>query len=134
MRPAHLAGLSLLAGALFLAGCASSKSEWSPKVDTANSPRAQNLSTDMDECRAVARDASGSTAGKTAKGSAVGGGIGAAGGVAVGAAVGKPMTGAALGAAGGAAGGGIAGNRRSDKRFKEAFRNCLTERGHKVVN
>ena len=134
MRSAHLAGLSLLAGALFLAGCASSKSEWSPKVDTTNSPQAQNLSTDMEECRAVARDASGSTAGKTAKGSAVGGAIGAGGGALIGAAAGKPMTGAALGAAGGAAGGGIAGNRRSDSRFKEAFRNCLTERGHKVVN
>ncbi len=134
MRPAHIAGLSLLMGAVFLAGCASSKSEWSPKVDTTNSPKAQNLSADMEECRAIARDASGSTEGKTAKGAAIGGGIGAAGGAVIGAAAGKPMTGAALGAAGGAAGGGIAGNRRSDKRFKEAFRNCLTERGHKVVN
>ncbi len=134
MRAAYLASLSLIAGAIFLSGCASSKSEWSPKVDTTNSPRAQNLSTDMEECRAIARDASGSTEGKTAKGAAIGGGIGAAGGAVIGAAAGKPMTGAALGAAGGAAGGGIAGNRRSDKRFKEAFRNCLTERGHKVVN
>ena len=133
MRPAHLA-LSLLAGAVFLAGCASSKSEWSPKVDTTNSPKAQNLSTDMEECRAMARDTSGSTEGKTAKGAAIGGAIGAAGGAVIGAAAGKPMTGAALGAAGGAAGGGIAGNRRSDKRVKEAFRNCLTGRGHKVVN
>ncbi len=134
MRPSSLAAVSLLAGAVFLAGCASSKSEWSPKVDTTGSPKAQELSSDMEECRAIARDASGSTAGKTAKGSAIGGAIGAAGGLAIGAAAGRPMTGAALGAAGGAAGGGIAGNRRSDKRFKEAFRNCLTERGHKVVN
>lgn len=134
MRPAHLAGLSLLAGAVFLAGCASSKSEWSPKVDTAGSPVAQNLSSDMEACRAVARDASGSTEGKTAKGAAIGGAIGAAGGAVIGAAAGKPLTGAALGAAGGAAGGGIVGNRRSDTQFKEAFRTCLTERGHKVVD
>ena len=134
MRPALSAGLSLLAGVVFLAGCASSKSEWSPTVDTYGNSRAQYLSRDMEDCRALARDASGSTAGKTAKGAGVGVLIGAAGGALIGVAAGRPGTGAALGAAGGALGGGVAGNRRSDQRFKQAFKNCLRERGHNVIN
>ncbi len=133
MRPAPFVGLSLLVGALFLAGCAS-QSQWSPTVDTYGNSRAQYLSRDMEECRALARNASGSTAGGTAQGAGVGALIGAAGGALIGVAAGRPGTGAALGAAGGALGGGVAGNRRTESQFKRAFSNCLRERGHNVIN
>ena len=133
MRPAQFAGLSLLVGVVFLAGC-ESQSQWSPTVDTYGNSRAQYLSRDMEECRALARNASGSQAGQTAQGAGAGALIGAAGGALLGFAMGRPGTGAALGAAGGAVGGGVVGSRQTEAQFKRAFSNCMRQRGHNVIN
>ena len=133
MRCIPSAGLILLASVLVLAGCEST-SQWSPTVDTYGNSRAQYLSRDMEECRALARNASGDTTGQTARGAGIGALAGAAGGAIIGSMAGRPGRGAALGAAAGGAGGGIYSNRQTESTFKQAFSNCLRQRGHNVIN
>ncbi len=113
-------------------GCVS-QSTWTPTVDTFGSSRAQYLSRDMEECRALARSGAGSTGEETVRGAAIGGLIGAAAGAAIGAAVGATGKGAAVGAAAGGFGGGATGGARSQEEFKRTFRNCLRNRGHNVI-
>ena len=132
MRLASSAGFSLLVYAGLLGGCAS-QAPWSPTVDTYGNSRAQYLSRDMEECRALARSASGSTGGQAAHGAGVGALAGAAGGTVIGALFGRPGRGAAIGAISGAAGGGALQAGRTEERFKQAFSNCLRERGHNVI-
>ena len=79
MRCIPSASLIFLTSVLVLAGC-ESKSQWSPTVDTYGSSRAQYLSRDMEECRALARNASGDTTGQTARGAGIGALAGAADG------------------------------------------------------
>ncbi len=115
------------------AGCAS-RSTWTPTVDTYGNERAQYLTRDLEECRALAQRAAGGAAGETAKGAAVGGAIGAAAGAVIGAIVGSPGTGAAIGATIGGVGGGGQRAMSSDRDFRNAYRNCMRERGHNVIN
>ena len=133
MRPAVLATPTFLIGLCLLAGCAS-QSQWSPTVDTYGNSRAQYLSRDTEECRALARSASGDTGGQAAQGLAVGAMAGAAGGALFGAILGKPGTGAALGAAAGGIGGGAMSAGRTNEEFQRAFKNCMRQRGHNVIN
>src|SRR5262245_33811660 len=113
-------------------GCA--QDSWSPTVDTFGNSRAQYTSRDMEECRALARQASGSGAGEAARGALVGGAVGAAGGAAVGAIFGNAGRGAALGAAVGGIGRGAQQASASEANFQRAFSNCMRSRGHNVIN
>ncbi len=123
--------IALVAAFLF-AGCAS-QGGYTPTVDTANDPNAQNLTKDENECRVIAEKA-GDTTNKTLKGAGVGALIGAAAGAAVGAAVGAPLKGAAIGAAAGGIGGGAKEGLEGEGDFKTVFKNCMTNRGHTVLD
>ena len=133
MRLAPSASLLFFVSAFVLASC-ESKSQWSPTVDTYGNSRAQYLSRDMEECRVLARSASGDTTEETVRGAGIGAFAGAAGGAIIGAMVGRPGRGAALGAAAGAAGGGAFSGTQTEQQFKQAFSNCMRERGHNVIN
>jgi outer membrane lipoprotein SlyB len=133
MRRIPSVGLIILVSLLVMSGCEST-SQWSPTVDTYGNSRAQYLSQDMEECRALARDASGDTTEQTVRGAGFGAMAGAAGGAIIGAMVGRPGRGAALGAGAGAAGGGVFSNRQTEQQYKQAFSNCMRERGHNVIN
>ena len=133
MRLALSAGLLFFVSVSLLAGC-ESQSQWSPTVDTYGNSRAQYLSRDMEECRALARSASGDTTEETVRGAGFGAMAGAAGGAIIGAMVGRPGRGAVLGAAAGGIGGGAVSAGRTEEQFKQAFTNCMRERGHNVIN
>ncbi len=123
----------VLCASLMLGACAS-QSGWSPTVDTYGDPRAQYLSQDQAECRQLALQASGGTAQSAVTGTVVGGLLGAAAGAAIGAAAGSPGTGAAIGAAAGGIGGGTHGGVSAEQDFESAYRTCLRNRGHNVLN
>ena len=114
-------------------GCAS-RSTWTPVVDTYGSDRAQYLTQDLEQCRALAQRAAGGAAEETARGAVIGGAIGAAAGAAIGAIVGAPGQGAAIGATVGGVGGGTRNAAQSDVSFRQAYTNCMRERGHRVIN
>jgi outer membrane lipoprotein SlyB len=111
-------------GALALAGCVN-QNTWTPTVDTFNDPNAWRLSQDEAQCRQLAMHASGGSLKKTAEGTAIGGLLGAA--------VGVPGMGAAIGAAAGGFGGGGYESFETTDQFKQAFDQCLRERGHQVI-
>lgn len=125
---AALCGLAILA-----TGCASQK-QWTPTVDTYGDSRAQYVSQDLQECRNLAIQTSGYAPEETVKGAAIGGLVGAAAGAAIGAAFGSAGTGAAVGAAAGGIGYGAAKGAGSEKQFKQAYNNCMRNRGHAVIN
>ena len=110
------------------------QSGWTPTVDTFGSSRAQYLPRDQAECRELARQTSGSPGGSALQGAVMGGAVGAAGGAAVGAIMGNAGRGAALGAAVGGIGRGAQQAGASNQQFQQAFRNCLRNRGHNVIN
>jgi len=116
-----------------LGGCAS-QTGWTPTVDSYNNPNAWRLNQDMRECDQLARQASGGLMTETAKGAAVGGLIGGASGAALGAITGDPAKGAILGATVGGLGGAAKEGFSSEDQFKRAYRNCLRNRGHNVIN
>ena len=123
-----------LSAALALSGCAE-YGGYRPAVDTYNDPNAQNLSRDEADCRNLARQGSGGAARETATGGLVGGLIGAAAGAAIGAATGgNAGKGAAIGAATGGVAGGAYKGIAADRSFKIAYRDCMRNRGHNVVN
>ena len=109
--------------AVVLVGCVN-QNTWTPTVDTYNDPNAWRLSQDEAQCRQLAMHASGGSLKNTAEGTGIGGLIGAAAGAAIGAAVGA--------AAGGFAGGGYE-SFDTTAQFKQAFDQCLRERGHQVL-
>ena len=131
--------LVLSAGMVLLAGCATtSQTQWTPTVDTYGNSRAQYLSRDTEECRALAMRASGSTSEQATQGAVSSGLLGAAGGAAIGGILGGSRAslgrGAAVGAVGGALAGGTSSAAQTEAQFKQAFRNCLRQRGHTVIN
>ena len=131
--------LSLSVCLSLLAGCATtSQQQWTPTVDTFGISRAQYLSRDMEECRALALRTSGTTGQQATQGAVQGGLLGAAGGAAIGGIAGGSWSGAGTGAALGAVAGGLVGgvsrSREADQQFQRAFRNCLRQRGHNVIN
>ncbi len=122
----------LAIGALLLAGCVN-QNQWSPTVDTYGDPNAWRLSQDEAQCRQLAMQSSGGSVRKTAEGTAIGGLLGAAAGAAIGAAAGNAGMGAAVGAAAGGFGGGGYEAFSTNADFKRAFDECLSERGHRVL-
>jgi outer membrane lipoprotein SlyB len=124
---------ALLAATLVLSGCYS-QSNWTPTVDPYRDPDPQRVSGDLYECRQLAQNASGGTGRETLTGGAVGGLLGAAAGAAIGAATGNPGKGAAIGAATGGIGGGAYKGLSAESRYQDAYRMCMQNRGHAVVN
>jgi len=116
-----------------MTGCAS-QGNWSPTVDPYGDPNAANIGRDKVECRQLAKSSAGNTAAETGKGALVGGAIGAVAGVVIGAAVGSPGTGAMIGAAVGGLGGAAKQGFGAEGDYKQAFINCMRNRGHNVVN
>lgn len=119
-------------GVLALSGCAS-QTGWTPTVDTYNDPNAYRIGQDMAECKQLAAQSSGGTAKQTAIGAATGGLIGGAGGAVAGAFTGSPGLGAAIGAAAGGLGGAAHQGFDAEARYKNAYNNCMSGRGHRVI-
>src|SRR5262249_37542610 len=131
---AHIWGVRR-SGARPVAGCAE-YGGYRPTVDTYNDPHPQNVSRDAAHCRELARQASGGTTAQAATGGRVGGLIGAASGAAIGAAAGggNAGRGAAIGGAAGGLGAGTYKGVEADANYKSAFRNCMRNRGHNVID
>ncbi len=116
-----------------LAGCAS-QTGWRPTVDPYNNPNAYRIDQDIYECRQLAHQASGGVGQETAIGAGVGGLLGGATGAVAGAFAGRPGRGAAIGAAAGGLLGGAKQGFESEDRFKRAYRNCMRNRGHSIID
>lgn len=122
----------VLVSGILLSACAS-QTGWTPTVDSYNDPNAYRINQDMAECRQLAASASGGTAKEAAIGAGVGGLVGAAGGAVVGAFTGNPGAGAAIGAAAGGFGGAAKQGFTAEEKYKNAYNNCMSNRGHHVV-
>ena len=125
--------LAIVISAVIMTGCAS-QGNWSPTVDPYGDPNAANIGRDKVECRQLAKSSAGNTAAETGKGALVGGAIGAVAGVVIGAAVGSPGTGAMIGAAVGGLGGAAKQGFGAEGDYKQAYINCMRNRGHNVIN
>jgi outer membrane lipoprotein SlyB len=123
----------VLASALAVGGCAT-YGGYQPTVDTTHDANAQSISRDRAECQQLAKQASGGTARQAATGGVVGGLLGAAAGAAIGAATGNPGKGAAIGGAAGGIGGGAYKGLSADEAYKQAYGDCMRNRGHTVVD
>lgn len=131
--------LTLLAGALVLAGCASPQPVLYPNPHLNAVGQAQ-AEADIAECRRLA-EAAGASAGsgrggEAVRGGAIGGAIGGATGAAGGAVLGRPGTGAAFGAATGATAGLLRSLFRGDDpspAYRGFVDRCLRERGYETV-
>ncbi|MFA6317050.1 MAG: hypothetical protein WC943_06495 [Elusimicrobiota bacterium] len=122
----------LLLSAWTLCGCAT-YGGWKPTVDPRGA-KAETLERDYDECRELALQASGGTAKKTAQGTAIGAVAGTAVGAMLGALGGDAGHGAAVGAALGGTGGAAGAGLSAEDRYKRVYANCLTGRGHRVLD
>ncbi len=122
---------TLLAFTLLAAGCAS-QSGWRPVVDTRLDQHTDTLDRDMAECKTLADQASDITK-EVAMGAGVGALTGAAGGAAVGAVAGSAATGAAAGSIL-AIPAGLWEGYKANEDFKRAFKTCMRQRGHTLVN
>ena len=127
-----LANVGVFIGSVLLTACAS-QGGWTPTVDSYNDPNAAHINQDMAECKQLASQASGGTGTQTAVGAGTGALLGAAGGAVIGAFAGNPGMGAAVGASTGALGGGAYKGLSAEDQYKNAFNNCMSGRGHKVV-
>jgi len=114
-----------------VSGCAS-VSGWHPIVDPRLDQHPETTQRDMLECKALADQASDITK-EVAMGAGVGAVTGAAGGAAVGAIAGSAATGAAGGAIL-AIPAGLWKGYESNEDFKRAFKTCMRQRGHTLVN
>ena len=119
-------------GSALISGCYS-YGGYQPTVDTYNDPNAYRINQDMAECKQLASEASGGAAKETAIGAGVGAALGAAAGAGIGALTGSAGKGAAIGAAAGGLGGGTYKGLSTDERYKNAYNNCMSNRGHRVV-
>lgn len=123
--------LTMLVLSVLATGCAS-MSGWKPIVDPRLDRHPTTTERDMGECKALAEQASDITK-EIAMGTGVGAVTGAAGGAAVGAVAGS----AAAGAAGGAIlaiPAGLWEGYEANENFKRAFKTCMRQRGHTIVN
>lgn len=98
------------------------------------SPPQRNYTQDLTECQMIAKRISGYTPEEAVKGGLIGGAIGAAAGAAIGAATGNAGKGAAIGAAAGGVGGGAYKGIDAERKYKQAYINCMKNRGWNVVN
>ncbi|AEG00816.1 glycine zipper family protein [Methylomonas methanica] len=122
---------ALLAIAALVSGCAS-VSGWRPIVDPRLDQHPDTVQRDMLECKTLADQASDITK-EVGLGAATGAVTGAAGGAAIGAVAGSAATGAAGGAILAIPAGLWAGY-ESNEDFKRAFKTCMRQRGHTLVN
>lgn len=116
-----------------LTGCAS-MGNWTPTVDPYRDQNVERIEQDLYECQQLADQATGGLPEDTALGIGIGALIGAAGGAAIGAIVGDPASGAAIGAAAGGLSGGVQQGVQSEQEYKNAYRRCMSLRGHNVIN
>jgi len=122
----------ILGSTLILAtGCAS-VSGWKPAVDSYGDNNAARIEFDMHECQSIASDSAGSTK-NTLMGAGVSALVGGAGGAAIGAITGNPGAGAAIGAVALGLGGGAYKGLTSDQDYQSVFKNCMRNRGRKVL-
>lgn len=112
-------------------GCAS-MSGWRPIVDPRLDQHPETVARDMVECKSLAEQASDITK-EISMGAGVGAVTGAAGGAAVGAVAGSAATGAAAGSIL-AIPAGLWEGYQANEDFKRAFKNCMRQRGHTLVN
>ena len=119
---------------LSLSSACVSQTQWTPTVDTYGSSRAQYVNRDMEECRQLAFQVSGSAPQQAVQGAVTGGLVGAAAGAAIGAAFGNAGRGAAVGAAAGGIGHGAQRASQAEQAFQRAYVNCMRQRGHNVLN
>lgn len=129
MKRNYLSTMLLLPA--LLTGCAS-MSGWHPVVDNRMDQHPETAQRDMVECKALADQASDITK-EVGMGAGVGAVTGAAGGAAVGAIAGSAATGAAGGAIL-AIPAGLWKGYEANEDFKRAFKTCMRQRGHTVVN
>ena len=121
----------LIFSATVVTGCAS-MSGWHPIVDSRMDQHPETVSRDMVECKTLAEQASDVTK-EVALGAGVGAVTGAAGGAAVGAIAGSAATGAAAGSIL-AIPAGLWEGYQANENFKRAFKTCMRQRGHTLVN
>ena len=133
MKRLLMAGICLTATLAAASGWAQRGGGWTPTVDTYGSSRAQYVSRDLEQCRNLANQASGDSVGQGARGAVRGGLVGAAGGAALGAALGNAGRGAAVGAVAGGVTRGVSSSNQSDAAFRQAYVNCMRQRGHTVI-
>ena len=112
-------------------GCAS-MSGWHPIVDPRMDQHPETVQRDTFECKTLADQASDITK-EIGMGAGVGAVTGAAGGAAVGALAGSAATGAAGGAILAIPAGFWEGY-QANENFKRAFKTCMRQRGHSLVN
>ncbi|MBD9363690.1 glycine zipper family protein [Methylomonas fluvii] len=122
---------SMLLLATLTSGCAS-MSGWHPIIDPRLDQQPQTTQRDMVECKSLAEQASDITK-EIGMGAGVGAVTGAAGGAAVGAIAGSAATGAAGGAIL-AIPAGLWEGYKANEGFKRAFKTCMRQRGHTLVN
>lgn len=118
---------------MFFSACAS-KTGWEPTVDPHNDPNPDLIAAHTEECRQLADKASGGTLTQAGVGTAVGAGVGAVVGAVIGSLSGNAGGGAATGAAVGGAGGGVSSGAGAESIYKDAFKKCMRNRGHKLLN
>ncbi len=123
--------LALLA-VLGLGACAE-QNGWTPTVDSENDAHPERITKDLAACKQLASKAS-NQQDNTLESGGIGMVAGAAGGAILGAMVGAPAYGAGLGAAAGAAGGAGTGAVSSDHTYRQVYINCMSKRGHTVLN
>ena len=121
-----------LAVALMASGCAS-HGGYRPTVDPYGDKRADRIGQDLYECEGLAHQAS-RVGEESVKGAVVGGGIGMVGGALLGSLSGRPVSGAMAGATIGGLAGGVSQGMNADQRFVHAYRNCMRNRGHNVID
>lgn len=114
-----------------VSGCAS-MSGWHPVIDPRLDQRPETVQRDMVECKGLAEQASDITK-EIGMGAGVGAVTGAAGGAAIGAIAGSAATGAAGGAIL-AIPAGLWEGYKANEDFKRAFKTCMRQRGHTLVN
>lgn len=126
--------ISLVVISVLMLSACYSQGGYTPTVDAYNDPNAYRINQDMEECKQLAQhSAGGSTVKETAIGAGVGGLVGAAGGAVVGAFTGNPAAGAAIGAAAGGLGGAAKQGFTAEDRFRNAYNQCMSNRGHNVI-
>lgn len=125
-----LGGLMVI---VLVSGCVS-HGGYTPTVDPYGDERADRIDQDLYECQYLAREAYRYHSDETAHGILMGGALGAIVGGFFGAVAGDPGTGMALGATAGAIGGGVQGEMNAEQRYVWAYRNCMWNRGHNVIN
>jgi outer membrane lipoprotein SlyB len=122
------------AGVVLLATGCVTQQPWTPTVDTFNNSNSQFVSRDLEECRRLAHNVSGDASREALTGAVTGGLVGAGAGAAIGAAFGSAGRGAAVGAAAGGIGNAARRGTQSENAFRQAYVNCMRQRGHTIIN